>query len=1156
MINGIIDFAARQWRATLFVLFFLLFAGAAASIIIPKETNPDISIGAVYVSLGAEGLSGEDVADTVIKPLEDELLGVSVVETINATAFDDGGNVYAECFAEVDPDLCSQEFRNAVNDAQPNIAAAADAPKVIPINISDEFPVIVVSLFGNVSPSELKRAGEFLQDEIENVSDVEEAEMSGDLTAQTEIIISPTVFEDYGLTPGQVANQVVSANQSVGTPRATSDIGESSIIIDSGLETLADVFNITLSAADDAEITLGQVATVRQSFAEAQTLAQVNGKPALTLVVKRKAGSNVRAIAQETRTLVETITGSDRWNHAIEVTFTQDSSVLVNQLLGDLINAVAISILLVLIVIVAVLGLRTGLLVGIAIPGSMMIGILFLLVYGATMNIVVMFSLILASGMLVDGAIVITEYADRQISKGMARADAYTAAAKRMSLPIISSTVTTLVVFAPLLFWGGIIGSFMSYLPLTLIVTMTGSLFMAIIFVPVLGEHLERFIWALVGILAVIAFIVATVFGIILAFQLAGQFGIIPENGGSIVSILAAIFVLIVGLIGGLMGGAIIAGILMLITWGLTNLIAMTARDRFIGDTPDEEETELEDFKGFTGAYAKLLNGAVRTPIWTMSAGVGVVAVVMLGVIFSGINGGFFPEVDPEQFIINVKERGNLSIEEKEARAEQVQDIIFDMQREFGEFANFRMVASGTNPGEDTIATIDVELTDWSVRVSGSGRSIAVLEADLRERISGLFTADVELSLPAAGPPTGKDVQVQLESLTGNVTTLTEAAQSVGRMYREMGLVDIDERLTLPGFETHIKVDEARAAEVGISKQEISQYIALATGGLTVTSYRPAGQTDEIDIKLRYEETYRDLASALSIDVITPAGPVPLSDLAELVYEPKAGIITRLDGTRILTPQANIPPGSSRVVSEFVTEVREWIESGEAGFSEDIIWTFRGADEEQAESFAFLMQAFVVALFIMFLILITQFNSFYHAVLIILAVFMSIGGVLLGIFLSDSTFDLMAGIGIIALAGIVVNNNIVLIDTYQHLMREQKPQTYEDRLRVIILTGAQRLRPVMLTTITTILGLLPMSMGINIDFTTGILTIGSPATQWWTGLARAVVFGLTFATLLTLIFTPAALSIPALIDRAAENRAARRAARNAAVDNVDLVAAE
>ena len=500
MIDGIIDFASRQWRATLFVLFFLLFAGAAASIIIPKETNPDISIGAVYISLKADGLSGEDVADTVIKPLEDELLGLSVAETVPATSYDDGGNIAVECFAEVDPDLCTQEVRNAVNDAEANIAAAADAPTVIPINISDEFPVIVVSLFGDVSPGELKRAGEFLQDEIENISNVEEAEMSGDLTEQTEIIISTTVFEDYGLTPAQVANQVVNANQSVGTPRSTSDIGETSVIIDSGLETLADVYDITIFAADDAEIPLGQVATIRQSFAEPETLAQVNGKPALTLVVKRKAGSNVRAIAQEARTLVETITASNQWNQEIEVTFTQDSSILVNQLLGDLINAVAISILLVLIVIVAVLGLRTGLLVGIAIPGSMMIGILFLLVYSATMNIVVMFSLILASGMLVDGAIVITEYADRQISKGMARADAYTAAAKRMSLPIIASTVTTLVVFAPLLFWGGIIGSFMSYLPLTLIVTLTGSLLMAMIFVPVLGEHLETFVRALITV--------------------------------------------------------------------------------------------------------------------------------------------------------------------------------------------------------------------------------------------------------------------------------------------------------------------------------------------------------------------------------------------------------------------------------------------------------------------------------------------------------------------------------------------------------------------------------------------------------------------------------------------------------------------------------
>lgn len=1109
MIDSLIQFAARQWRSTLFVLFFLLFAGATASILIAKETNPDISIGAVYVSLRMEGATGEDVADTVIKPLEDELLGLNVVENVNATAFDDGGNIFAECYAEIDPDVCSQEVRNAVNDGTPNIAASADSPKVIPINISDEFPVIVVSLFGNASPRDLKAAGEFLQDQIEQISGVEEAEISGDLTEQTEILISQTVFQDYGLSPAQVVGQVAGANVTVSAPRLTNDVGETTVVIDSGLTTLADVYDITLTAANDATISLSDVAEVRQTFKEPDTLAQVNGKPALTLVVKRKAGSNVREIALKTRTLVEEISSSSEWNQDIQVTFTQDSSILVNQLLGDLINAVAISILLVLVVIVAALGLRTGLLVGIAIPGSMMIGILFLFAYGATMNIVVMFSLILASGMLVDGAIVVTEYADRQISKGMERRDAYVAAAQRMAMPIIASTATTLVVFAPLLFWGGIIGGFMSWLPLTLIVTLSGSLFMAMIFVPVLGEHLEKFMWSIY------------IAGAIAAALLVP--GLVPFLPGPAIALLAFVGMLVFG-------------------YFFNKLIASTARDRFIGDTPDEEESELSDFTGFTGWYARILNGAIRTPVWTVSAGV-IIVVLIMGA--ASPNAGFFPEVEPEQFIVKVKERGNLSIAEKADRAEQVQALVFDMQREYGEFANFRMLATGTNPGEDTIATIDVELTDWAVRMGGggSGRSVAVLEADLRERITGLFTASVELSLPAAGPPTGKDVQIQMTSRVGSTESLTTAARLVSQKYTEMGLVDIDDKLTIPGFEAHIVVDEAKATERGVTKSEISQYIAMATGGLTASSYRPAGSTEEIDIKIRYLEGSRDLASALDINILTPNGPVPLRDLASLKYLPKAGIITRQNGDRILTPEANVAPGGTRAVSEYVEELKTWIDTGAAGFPDDIIATFRGADEEQAESFAFLGQAFVVAVFIMFVILITQFNSFYHAFLILAAVIMSIGGVMLGLTLTGGLFDMMTFIGIISLAGIVVNNNIVLIDTYQQLMRDRQPKTYDERINVIILTGAQRLRPVMLTTITTILGLLPMTLGINIDFTTGIMTIGSPATQWWTGLAQAVVFGLSFATLLTLIFTPAALSLPALFDHFGEMRTKRREER-------------
>ena len=318
MIQRFIELCAEFWRATLFVLLFLLAAGGAASYLIAKETNPDISFGAVYINLRAEGFSASSAVDTIIKPIEDEVLGLSVVDVVDSTAYDDGGNVIVQCLSDVDPDVCTQEVRAAVDNAEPNLAEGADAPGLTPLNISDEFPTIIISLFGNVPPLELKAAAEFLQEEIEKIGGVEEAEISGARTEQTEIIISPTVFEDYGLTPATVVSQVINANASIGVPRLTGDVGETALVVDSGLDTLADVYDITLLAANDAKIRLGDVAEIIRTFEAPDTLAQVNGQQSVTLDVKRKPGSNIRQIAGEARALTDIIIASEAWNRKLK----------------------------------------------------------------------------------------------------------------------------------------------------------------------------------------------------------------------------------------------------------------------------------------------------------------------------------------------------------------------------------------------------------------------------------------------------------------------------------------------------------------------------------------------------------------------------------------------------------------------------------------------------------------------------------------------------------------------------------------------------------------------------------------------------------------------------------------------------------------------
>ena len=1032
--NAIIAAAVSHARTVIAVMVLLLIAGAYAYVAIPKESEPDVDIPIIYVSMHLEGISPEDAERLLVRPMESELSTIEGVKQMDSTAYEGGGNVILEFEAGFDADQAMDDVREAVDVARPDLPAEADEPSVNEVNLS-LFPILNVTLSGDVPERTLVRLARDLQDSIEQIPSVLEAPIAGDREEVVEIVIDPLVIESYGLTGSDVVNLVARSNQLIAAGTIDPGEGRFPVKVPGLFETVDDILNQPVAVNGDAVVLFRDVAEVRRTFRDPSSFARSDGLPAVVLEVSKRTGENII----ETIEAVKYVVGlyEERWPETVEVTFSNDRSEDIRTMLSDLQNNVISAILLVMVVIVGALGVRSAGFVGIAIPGSFLTGLLVLYLMGLTVNIVVLFALILAVGMLVDGAIVVTEYADRKKAEGLSRVEAYRQAAQRMAWPITASTATTLAAFAPLLFWPGIVGEFMKFLPMTLIATLTASLLMALIFIPTLGA----------------------VFG---------------SAGG--------------------------------------NKDARTLRA-----LAASEDGDLSQIGGFTGAYVGFLGGALRA--WWLVIPGAIATLVGVWIYFAthGTGVEFFPDVEPEQAIVLIHARGNMSVFEQDTLVGEVEQRVLQFGDEFDSVYTRTGSASATSDvAEDVIGQITIEFAEWDRR-----RDADAIMDDIRVATSDLAGITVETREPDAGPPVGKPIQIELQS--NDQAALTEAVEIVrGHLEGIEGLVDIEDSRPLPGIEWRLEVDRAEAAKYGVDVTAVGEAVRLVTNGLKIGTYRPDDTDDEIDILVRYPQAWRSIEQLDAVRVVTNAGAVPITNFVERSAEPLVSAIHRTDSTRIMTVKADVVPGL--LPDTVVQQLREWIPT--AGLPLGVAYGFAGEDEEQVAAQEFLGKAFGVALFIMAIILVTQFNSFYSAFLILSAVIMSTIGVTVGLMVTQQPFGIvMTGIGVIALAGIVVNNNIVLIDTFDRLKR-----TSRTPMEAILRTGAQRLRPVLLTTVTTMLGLMPMVMSTNIDFLSRDVSIGAPSTQWWVGISTAVVWGLGFATILTLVVTPCALQMKADLD--------------------------
>ena len=1103
----LIDAAVSRSRTTVAALVLILVTGFVAYVQIPKEADPDISIPIVYVNLNHDGIGPEDAERLLARPMEIELRSIEGLKQVSSAAYQGGAYLLLEFEAGFDADQALIDVREQVDKVKPDLPEDTDEPNVVEINLS-EFPVIVVTLGGDLPERTLLGIARDLEDRLEAIPSVLDAEIGGNRKEVVEIVIDPMLMESYGVDAGEVLRSVGRSNTLIAAGQLDTGRGRFAVKVPGLFESVRDVLHMPLKVSGDSVITVKDIATVRRTLKDRVTVAQVNGKPALTLEVSKRSGENIIETTSAVRRAVE----AERvhWPAGVEVLFSQDRSRDIRTMLNDLQNNVTSAILLVMVIVVAALGLRSGFLVGLAIPGSFLAGILVLSTLGLTVNIVVLFSLILAVGMLVDGAIVVTEYADRKLREGEAPRNAYVLAARRMSWPIIASTATTLAAFAPLLFWPGIVGEFMKYLPITLLATLSASLLMALVFLPVLGTNLASITG---GFLVAGAALAGGVFAGGLVFQ---GFSLWTASAPGPLAAAAGVAAGLAGAWGGLLAGR------RLRAWSDGNFLRAPGG----GLRPDggrslgralraESGVDPTHLPGLTGAYVRGLARVLRFPGRILAAaGVSLVlAWFAYGQFGKGVE--FFPDVEPDQAKVLVHARGNLSVAEKAELVGEVEAEVLAIHRERGEFNTIYMVAGNLDnrgdDAEDVIGTLSLEFSHWRSR-----RKASEILAEIRERTRPLAGILVETRFERAGPPVGKPVALQLTSRYPEALE-TEAARVAALFHRLEGLKDIEDGRPIPGIEWEIEVDRAQAAKFGLDVATIGQFVQLVTGGLKISDYRPDDSDEEIDLVVRYPERYRTIDELDRIRIPAAAGIVPIGNFVERRARPRTGTLRRVDAMREITVRADVLPGV--LADDKVREIEGWIAT--EGLDPRIEWAFRGEDEEQQQAREFLTKAFGIALFVMALILVTQFNRFYSAFLILSAVILSTVGVLIGLLITRQPFGIvMSGIGVIALAGIVVNNNIVLIDTFDRLRR-----TVSDPVQAILRTGAQRLRPVVLTTITTVCGLMPMVLQVNIDLFAREITTGAPSTQWWTQLATAVAFGLAFATVLTLVVTPCALMV-------------------------------
>ena len=1003
-------------------LSFFIFFGCYKYISMPKESDPDISLPVIYISLKHKGISPKDSERLLIKPFEKELKNIEGVKKISSTAYLGGGNIILEFDAGFNSTKALSDTRVKIDITKSKLPEDTEEPIATEINLS-RFPVLAVAISGNVEDRVIQKYAKFLKDKIENFNEVLEVQPLGENEREVKIIVDPQIVENYGLTDKDVLSSIANSNLMIPAGTLSNDTGSFNLKIPSLIESRTDLLNIPIKSNNNSVVTLKDVAEIRDSFKDKIGFASNNGQNAIVLEISKRTGENIIDTINKIKQLLKI----EKKNipNFLNIGIFQDESEKIKNQIKDLENNVILATFIVLLIIILFMGWKSALLVSVSIPCSFLLSMIVLSFFDVTINVVVLFALILSVGILIDGAIIVVEYANRRSGEGIDKKQVFILSAQKMFVPVLASTLTTLAAFFPLIFWPGVAGEFMFFLPVTLLAVLSSSLLMALIFIPTLG----------------------------------GLFGYDKARSES----------------------------------NLKNLNLL-------------EKGDLNKVKGFQGNYIKLIKYSLDNPKKLITLTIVFLLFIQLLYIRFGKGFEYFPAVEPDYAEIVVHARGNFSPIEKKNIVSKIEDQVIQNKFIRNIYSRSGFVkGQKKSESEDVVGTIKIELINWKKRPKAN-----VILSDLKTKTDNFPGIYLEYIEKKDGPPKDKDIEIKI--VNNDTQSLEENTKRLFSFLNSSSWVkNIDSDVNNLGIEWELLINRSQADKHGVDIQTVGNAIQMLTHGLKVTEFMPTDSEEEVDIVVKYDKEFRTLDELDSILIEGEKGPVALNLFVNRVPKKKIGNVTRYQSINSKSVKFDVT--NDIISNNKIKEIESWVNK-QKNFTSRII--FSGQKEDQEEARAFLIKAFFISLFLITIILIATFNSFYYCLIILSAVIFSTIGVVIGLLLSSKPFGIiMSGIGVIALAGIVVNNNIVLLDTYKNLRKKG-----EDVKQAIIRTGAQRLRPVLLTTLTTFFGLIPMAIGLNINFLDGELNFGSPSSQWWIQLSNAMVFGVMFSFILTLIVTP------------------------------------
>lgn len=1030
--------AIRKSTTVLVSILLFVILGMSSYNSLPKEAAPDIKIPLIIVATPYFGVAPADIETLLTIPIEKKIKELTGIKSLKSTSAESSSMVTIEFNPDVDIDDAMQKVREKVDLAKPDLPPDAEDPQIVEINFSD-FPIMYVNISGDATLEKLKEIGEDIQDEVETIQGVLDVDLVGGLEREIKIVVDPDRLNYYGLSFDTIINTIRAENTNI--PGGSIEVGDMKYLVrvPGEFEKVSELRNIIVKNPKGEPIYLRDVASIKDDYKDVSTFARLNGQVSISLTVTKRTGENLIRIADEIKAIVDK--KRDILPKTYQLTITADQSKQIRDMVKDLENNIITGMILVIAVVLFAMGFMNSTFVGMAIPLSMLISFIVIQAVGMTLNMIVLFSLILALGMLVDNAIVIVESIYRHMQEGKPAIEAAKVGTSEVAVPVFASTVTTLCAFLPLIFWPGIVGQFMGFLPKTLIITLSASLLIALAVNPVLCAKF------------------------------------------------------------------------------------MKVKKSEMFDVTETEDGDLEaaTFKEgrFVMIYKRVLELALKHRFKTM--GVTFTAFILTFMAYGQLGKGviFFSETEPNRAIIDVKAPDGTKVAVTNEIVRRVEESV----KKYSKDIKYVIANVGSGGQQDPSGggggsgdayshrgSVSIDFVDLADR---SRPSTDMLE-DIRQDLKGFTGATFEVKEEEKGPPAGKPISIEI---TGeDLPTLGRIARAVKKRVKDIeGIVDLQDDYNSGKPEITVKIDRDKAKLLKLNTRGIATTIRTAINGTKASVFREGDE--EYDITVRLPEKERaSFSDVVQLRIANKDDDqIPLSTIAKIETSGGLGSIKRKDSKRTVKVESNV---QGRFSSAVLADVQKSL--GEMNLPRGYNISFGGEEEDRKEASAFLSRAFMIVVFLIAIVLITQFNSIILPFIILTSVILSIAGVLIGLMSSSTPFSIiLTGLGVISLAGVVVNNAIVLIDYIQQLRETRGLSIYD----ALIQAGMVRFRPVMLTAITTILGLLPMVTGISVDFTEFKLVIGGESSQMWFPMAISMVYGLAIATVLTLVVVPVLYSL-------------------------------